>query len=333
MLKSVLSPIPSHAMTCFKLPGNLCKRIQSTLTRFWWDANDGKKKICWIAWTKLTKSKRDGGLGIHDVEAFNDALLAKLGWRIITKPDSLMARVLCGKYCNSSRFLEMTPNCAASHGWRSVLRGRDLLLPNLSMAVGNGQATRVWADPWLSYDQPLKLMGPPNKNDQNMLVSELIDQQTKEWNREAVQRLLPHEAEKILSIKPGKGCSPDKIIWTLTKSGIYTTKTGYHAAETQATEMQTPTGGQNLFDWNNTIWKAACSPKIQIFLWKILQGALPLGENLEKRGMRENTACVHCGDKETAHHLFVSCSFARKLWELAPISTHAIPSTNISFAD
>lgn len=34
MLKSVLSPIPSFAMTCFKLPLSLIKRIQSAVTRF-----------------------------------------------------------------------------------------------------------------------------------------------------------------------------------------------------------------------------------------------------------------------------------------------------------
>lgn len=35
MLKSVLSAVPSHSMTCSLLPISLCTRIQSTLTRFW----------------------------------------------------------------------------------------------------------------------------------------------------------------------------------------------------------------------------------------------------------------------------------------------------------
>lgn len=41
----VLTPIPSHAMNCFKLPVSLCKRIQSVVTRFWWDGNDGSRKM------------------------------------------------------------------------------------------------------------------------------------------------------------------------------------------------------------------------------------------------------------------------------------------------
>ena len=64
MLKAVLTAVPSFAMTCFLLPVGLCKMIQSALTRFWWDSNTGKKKMCWLSWDKLTKPKSLGGLRI-----------------------------------------------------------------------------------------------------------------------------------------------------------------------------------------------------------------------------------------------------------------------------
>lgn len=49
LLKSVLAAMPSYAMSCFKLPTSLWKQIQSLLTRFWWDANPEKRKMCWVA--------------------------------------------------------------------------------------------------------------------------------------------------------------------------------------------------------------------------------------------------------------------------------------------
>lgn len=61
MLKSVLSPIPSHSMTCFKLPKLLTKRIQSAVTRFLWDDRTGKKKMACVAWDKLAQPKGKGG--------------------------------------------------------------------------------------------------------------------------------------------------------------------------------------------------------------------------------------------------------------------------------
>lgn len=135
MIKSVLSSMPSHSMTCFKLPQSVCANIQSILTRFWWDSEPEKHKMSWISWENMAKPKRKGGLGFKDITSFNDALLAKLGWRILKNPTSLLARCLLGKYCQSETFLNCTAPSAASHGWRSVLIGRDILVKQLGWMV------------------------------------------------------------------------------------------------------------------------------------------------------------------------------------------------------
>lgn len=64
MLKSVLSAIPNHAMSCFLLPVGLCSRIQYALTRFWWDTDLSTKKLYWISWDSLSQSKQTGGGGV-----------------------------------------------------------------------------------------------------------------------------------------------------------------------------------------------------------------------------------------------------------------------------
>lgn len=127
MLKAVLTAIPTYPMSCFELPMSMYKRIQSVLTRFWWDGSDNKRKMSWVAWSKLTKSKAEGGLGFRDIQLFNQALLAKIAWRIITVPDSLLARVLRGKYCHKKNFLIVDLPATCSHGWRGIIQGRNLL--------------------------------------------------------------------------------------------------------------------------------------------------------------------------------------------------------------
>lgn len=63
-------------------------------------ATDGSWKVHWFGWDKMLVSKRDGGIGFHDFEAFNQALLAKQGWRELTNLESLCVLVLRGRYYN-----------------------------------------------------------------------------------------------------------------------------------------------------------------------------------------------------------------------------------------
>ncbi|CAA7029244.1 unnamed protein product [Microthlaspi erraticum] len=163
MLKSVLSSMPTYSMSCFKLHVSLCKRIQSVLTRFWWDANPEKKKMCWVSWDKLTRGKREGGLGIRDIQDFNDALLGKQSWRILSKPESLLAKILKGKYFPKSDFLDEHVTEAGSHGCKGIMIGRELVKEKLGSVIGNGESTRVWEDPWLSTKSQNDLWDQPQK--------------------------------------------------------------------------------------------------------------------------------------------------------------------------
>ncbi|VVB14596.1 unnamed protein product [Arabis nemorensis] len=51
------------------------------------------------------------------------------------------------------------------------------------------------------------------------------------------------------------------------------------------------------------------SPKLKLFRWKVIQGAIPLGENLAKRGLLGDTNCLHFTEEETTIHLFFPLPF------------------------
>jgi len=106
--------------------------------------------MCWIAWRKMTRSFNAGGLGFRDIKTFNDALLAKNSWRLLTKPSCLLAKVLLGKYCKTKPFFSCSATNTASHGWRSMCAGLELLKPSLGKLIGTGKNTSVWHSPWLS---------------------------------------------------------------------------------------------------------------------------------------------------------------------------------------
>ena len=98
LLKAITMALPTYAMSCFKLPGKLCKDISAMMARYWWGEDKGKKKMHWCSWSKLTKDKGRGGMGFRDLQNFNKALLGKQLWRLVTCPNLLLSKVMKAKY-------------------------------------------------------------------------------------------------------------------------------------------------------------------------------------------------------------------------------------------
>lgn len=221
MIKSVLSAMPSHSMSHFKLPKGLCLELQSAMTRFWWDSNPEQRKMSWISWEKMTKPKKKGGLGFKELTFTNDALLAKLSWRILKNPNCLLARCLLGKYCHSEPFLTCKTPSGASHGWRSVLVGRDLLKKQLGWMIGAGIEINVWNDPWLSPTEQERPYGPAPEAYKDIKVSELLRANTREWDIEKLESILPFHKEQILKLRPSKRRDKDELVWLKNPSALH----------------------------------------------------------------------------------------------------------------
>lgn len=71
-------------------------------------------------WKSLCLLKEEDGMGFRNLNLFNIALLAKQGWRLLTTPNTLTARVLKAKYFPHSNFMELrvresTFLCVAKH--------------------------------------------------------------------------------------------------------------------------------------------------------------------------------------------------------------------------
>lgn len=95
---------------------------------------------------------------------------------------------------------------------------------------------------------------------------------SREWDVEKIRAICPFAEENILKIKASSTGAPDKLCWMGTKNGEYTTKSGYHAAELEATG-----------NWNQEVLNLQTAPKVKMLIWKALGGTLPVGTNLQER--------------------------------------------------
>ncbi|KAM1887906.1 hypothetical protein ACFX13_046096 [Malus domestica] len=63
------------------------------VTIIWWRSQSKARGCHWVTWEKLTESKKVVSLGFRDLIGFNLAMLAKISWRVLRKPESMLSMV------------------------------------------------------------------------------------------------------------------------------------------------------------------------------------------------------------------------------------------------
>ena len=116
LLKSVIQSIPTFSMSCFRLTKKVCKSLSSIMAKYWWSTSIDKRSMHWVSWNDLATPKIRGVMAFRELESFNLALLGKHGWRFITNPNSLCARVMKTRCnCAKSRAAQCTPRVVSPH--------------------------------------------------------------------------------------------------------------------------------------------------------------------------------------------------------------------------
>ncbi|CAN0919033.1 LINE-1 reverse transcriptase homolog [Linum grandiflorum] len=321
LIKAVIQALPAYSMNVFLLPDRLITELERMMNAFWW----GSKKytgrgISWRKWKKLTVQKEHGGLGFRDLRGFNLAMLGKQAWRLLSKPDSLVARLYKAKYFPTRDILMAELGPKPSFAWRSLWSSLELVRKGYRWRIGNGLHTRIGLDPWLPNNDNRYISAPIPQHLIDMNVHDLLDHRCHDWNIPLLEQLLPsRDVQLITSIPITTAAGPDKRIWHGSKNGRYTVKSAYRL---YMDTMVDHTVFHQPGVWSN-IWELHVPASMKHFLWRLVSDVLPTRGRLRRKKLAITGECGFCGhDYEETWHLFTDCQRTTEVWqqlEILPI--------------
>ncbi|KAL5548933.1 hypothetical protein UlMin_004164 [Ulmus minor] len=207
----------------------LVKDLHILIADFWWGSKRGKSKMHWSKWNVMCNGKERGGMGFRDLGCFNQALLAKQGWRLIRNLDSLVGKVLKACYFPNGNFLNARTVKHASLVWRSLVWGREIIEKGSRWRVGSGRNIDIFKDRWLPEPSNFKVTTP------RILLwifkVAMLRLDNGDWNKALIEYLFnDDDTNAILSLPIGSFDHDDVLFWHFTKDGDYTVKSGYKVA-------------------------------------------------------------------------------------------------------
>ncbi|PIN13394.1 hypothetical protein CDL12_13981 [Handroanthus impetiginosus] len=250
------------------------------------------RRLCDLSWHTLRKPKKAEGLSFQDLHSFNLAVLAKRGWRLLTRPESLVHKVLKACYFPNNVFWEAKLGFRPSATWRSILKGRECLQNGLR---------------------------PLNTNEE-MKVCELIDEGNRMWKEDVLHNLLwPVDVDRVLQVPLASAPSEDTLTWWFSKHGQFSVRSCYFAhMETGSDEIDRVESSGTMESGWNFIWRMRTPNKIQCFLWHIAWNIVPAHVNLCRRKIVSHTNCLMCDhDEEDMRLALYECRAAAEVWNLS----------------
>jgi len=103
--------------------------------------------------------------------------------------------VFKARFFPQGSFLNAKESSSASFEWRSILKGRDVIIKGVVWRVGDGKQIRIWGDNWLLA----KITSPVIYGQESTCVEVLIDQITRSWKVDMINHVF--EEANVAALK------------------------------------------------------------------------------------------------------------------------------------
>jgi hypothetical protein len=162
LVNSCISSLPTYAMCTLQLPITVINIIDRARKDCLWRGNDiNAKRKPLIAWKHVTTPKENGGLGVMNLFAQNQALLLKPLHKFLNRADIPSVNLIWHTHYPNSQI----PHACSERGsfwWKDILRLADVFRGIASPKAGSGNTFLLWEDVWngclLRQEFPLLLI-------------------------------------------------------------------------------------------------------------------------------------------------------------------------------
>jgi hypothetical protein len=172
-----------------------------------------------------------------------------------------------------------------SYAWRSILSSRDLLSEGLIWKIGDGKTANIWKDRWVPIPITYSIQSQRRILSDDAKVVEIIDPDTRWWNKPLITAIFNHEeVEIICNIPLSRYGQPDVLRWQGTTSGEFTVRSAYHLEKEKQERLrgESSTAPACTRTWK-TIWSLNVPNSVKMFLWRACNDLLPTKVNLGKK--------------------------------------------------
>ncbi|XP_074291118.1 uncharacterized protein LOC141617885 [Silene latifolia] len=303
LISSVLSNLSNYSLSVFKIPVSVTSKINSLLSHFWWAGCKSGKNTHWCSRNFLSLPKSSSGLGMHNIECLNQALLAKKAWRIVSGQDSIFCKV-----------------------FRAKLFGRQGMCAGLTY-INSKSILNVWNSCWVNGETPepsADALLPENADLKNLTVNDLR-RADGSWDERRIRSLIHKDVvDHVLAIPVCVSQVHDCIYWKNTRDGVYSVKSGYGIAFNRfmtrhgSLKDKKRIGKLGILFCKRNLWKLPGPETWKVFLLRLLTDSLPMGYGFARRNIPVDPTCKLCAVSEvimeTRAHLFQDCSIVQRIW-------------------
>jgi ribonuclease HI len=221
------------------------------------------------------------------------------------------------KYHPDCSALEASSGKKPSYAWRSLQSSCDLVQEGLVWRVGNGKKIRIWKDRWINSPSTYMVTSPPRILNSDSTVDSLIDDNTKWWDQDLLNRLFSREDSMAIQALPVSATDKeDTLIWRGTANGVFSVRSAYHIQNDRdlAARAGGSSGESKKKIWS-IIWQLDIKSVEKNFLWRACHDSLPTKANLCSRKIISDPMCPICEQVlESAYHILWNCPSACDVW-------------------